>query len=137
MDLYHVTPVENKDTIMQEGLKVNAPNPTPWDAQTGGKFGRSAVHFAVGVDEARKWAQQIGGAYADREEVAGTDPHFHWGDSADKEMSLFRLEKPENVPLTRHVDKNTGLTEAHTAQDVPPHLLTHVEDFYPYSKEGD
>lgn len=129
--LYHVTPVENKESILNEGIKANNPVVTPWDPENGGGAVRyGVVHFARGIADARKWSQQIDNAYD--EHYQHVDEDYNRDMDGNMRMSLFRLEHPDGLPISHEKDPQTGLSESIVAQDVPPHLLKHIADFYPW-----
>ena len=127
--LYHVTPVENKNSILRDGLRGANPDVTPWDPEKGGGALRyGVVHFARGIADARKWSQQIENAYDEHDQA--NDEDYIGGQPM--RMSLFRLDKPEGLPITHATDPQTGLSESMVAKDVPAHLLRHIADFYPW-----
>jgi len=125
-EYYHVSPTYNKKRILNRGLDPYAPS-NGWgdpmdekyedldDAEFDEKFHQPMrrVHFATGIDDARKWAEQV---------------ELTQGDTT--EMSLFKIDT-KGLPLIQKTS-DIGLVDTYTPKTVKPHRITHVEDFYPH-----
>jgi hypothetical protein len=125
-EYYHVSPSENKDDILEGGLDPDTPS-NGWgdpedekyedmdDAEFEEKFHQPMrrVHFAAGIDDARKWATQV---------------ELTQGDTT--KMSLFKVDT-KGLPLIQKTS-DIGLVDTYTPKYVDPYRITHVEDFYPH-----
>lgn len=129
MDLYHATPSDNLEHVLSEGLKVDSPRPIPW---AGGGSQRRGVHFAHGVHEARQWGAQVASALRDDSWERSADDPDNEDYPMDEgiHMSILKLRNPEKYDLRHQTDKQTGLKESYTTQNIHPHDLEHVEDIY-------
>jgi len=105
--VYHVSPERNKESILSNGLDPYSPE-NPWpNPGTGRK-----IHFALGIEDAKKWASQINNLHE-------TGTH----------MSLYEV----NVKGLKGKTKTTDIgIKEHTVEDaVEPSRINHVEDFRP------
>ena len=110
-DYYHVTPLYNKEDIEQTGL-------SPY----GGKYKpafepnprRRSVHFAKGIDDARKWGFEI------------AEAHDRNLNENVRNMSVFKVNT-KGLKVRKH-STDIGVNEYRVAQDIGPERLSHVGD---------
>ncbi len=111
-EYYHVSPTYNKESILSKGLDPNRES-NDWDWNVPEEDSRKPmrrVHFATGVDDARKWAEQVELTHGD------TTP-----------MSLFKIDT-KGLPLIQKT-ADIGVTDTYTPKYVSKDRITHVEDF--------
>lgn len=129
--LYHVTPAENVPSIMEEGLRVDPPETTPWERGSANR----GVHFAQGLSDAMKWAQQISNAHSENEsrlaeEGGYPDPQY------TPQLALLRLTNPAAVKLRASRAADVNLGEHISEEDVPASNIEHRGNFFaPYTEE--
>jgi hypothetical protein len=135
-EYYHVSPSENKENILDEGLSPHMES-NDWggahreweermeDAEAGHiepeEVGPEPelspmrrVHFATGIDDARKWAEQ----------VDITRGEHNYGP-----ISIFKVDT-KGLPLIQKT-ADIGLKDTYTPKHVDPSRITHVEDIRP------
>ena len=129
--LYHATHPDNVEGILQRGLLAD---PDPFDVQAtpwSGHFFKRGVHFAMGLEDARKWARQINNAYSEAETLAsereGRPDGMH-----DPHIAIFRVKDPSKLRDVRRQGTDIGVMEHVVPHDVPPDNLEHVETIYPH-----
>lgn len=128
-EFYHATPADNLEHILSEGLKVDSPNPIPWE---GGGSRRRGIHFAQGVHEARQWGAQVASALRDDSwERSANNPELDdYPMDEAVAVSILKLKNPQKYNLTHQEDKQTGLKESYTTQNIHPDDLEHVENIH-------
>jgi hypothetical protein len=124
---YHVTPLENLDSILKEGLKAQPSSRTPWES--GSRSPRS-VHFSLGQADARKWGSQIENAYQLEEERL-SDEEERPVEDVSMTMALIKLKNTEGLNIRSQHVPDVKMQEHLVDQDVPPDKLEHVDTFYP------
>ena len=114
-EYYHVSPTYNKESILTKGLDPNREaNDWHWDIpEEESRKPMRRVHFATGIDDARKWAEQVELTH----------------DNTTK-MSLFKVDT-KGLPLIQKT-ADIGVTDTYTPKYVGKERVTHVEDFYPH-----
>lgn len=126
----HVTPSENVENILNQGLDSHA-IPTPWNPREGGGSYRPSVHhFAHGIEDARKWGTQIANAYRDYSwEQSADDPELETYPMDESiSMSMIELTHPELYGVQHGHQKDVNLNESFVEGNVKPEHLRHLKD---------
>jgi hypothetical protein len=110
-EYYHVTPSYNKEGIQERGL-------SPYGGEYKPPFEvnqrRRSVHFAKGIDDAKKWGFEL----AEAHERNLNEEH--------RTMSIFKVDT-KGLKLRKH-STDIGVNEYRVAQHIGPERLSHVMD---------
>ena len=110
-EYYHVTPSYNKEDIEKDGLSASGGKYKP-PFETNPR--RRSVHFAKGMEDAKKWGFEIAEAH-DR----------NLGENHRK-MSVFKVNT-KGLKVRKHTT-DIGVNEYRVTGGIGPERLSHVRD---------
>ncbi len=115
---FHVTPLENAESIKKEGLQPMT-IPGRWEAEDRG------IHLTANESEAKDWAKQISLARVANDEVSEQDTH---------NFALLSVES-QGVLGAKHRKTDIGAKEVFTPHQIAPRYITHKSTFDAWENE--